>query len=190
MLPWQVLQTRPLCDRPPWLSLWEEDVRLPSGVLITGYLRMTGRDYAMAFALTLDGRVPLVCQYKHGVGEPVYDLPAGYLDGPSEPPLAAAQRELREETGLVAPHWEALGAMPIDTNRGDTRAHPFLARGARLAGPPALDASEEIEVSYHSPGELREMVRRGEIVSLASVAAIMLALDRLDGGRPAPTEEG
>jgi 8-oxo-dGTP pyrophosphatase MutT (NUDIX family) len=175
---WQVLRIHALFDRPPWLSLWEEDVRLPSGLVIPGYLRMTARDYAMTFALTLDGTVPLVCQYKHGVGQPIYDLPAGYLDSPDEPPLAAAQRELQEETGLVAPHWESLGSLPIDTNRGDTCAHIFLALDAHHAGPPQLDPSEALEVTYHLTGELREMVRRGEIVSLASVAAIMLALDR------------
>ncbi len=177
-MPWQVLRTHSLFDRPPWLSLWEEDVRLPSGLVIPGYLRMTARDYAMAFALTLDGAVPLVCQYKHGVGRPIYDLPAGYLDSPDEPPLAAAQRELQEETGLVAPRWESLGSFPIDTNRGDTCAHVFLALDARAEGSVHLDPSEALEVTYHAPGELREMVRRGEIVSLASVAGIMLALDR------------
>lgn len=178
--PWQILSIRPLLDRRPWLTLWEEDVRLPNGLTISGYLRARARDYAMVFAVLPDGTVPLVRQYKHGLGRPSYDLPAGYLDDPDELPLAAAQRELREETGLVAEQWQLLGHLVIDTNRGDTRAHLYLARDARADGDQELDPTEALEVSYHTPAELRAMVHRGEIDSLATVAGIMMAWDALN----------
>jgi 8-oxo-dGTP pyrophosphatase MutT (NUDIX family) len=177
--PWQTLATRPLLDRQPWLTLWEEDVQLPSGLTISGYLRARSRDYAMIFALLPDGTVPLVRQYKHGLGRPSYDLPAGYLDSLDELPLDAAQRELREETGLVAEHWQLLGHLVIDTNRGDTRAHLYLARDAQPNSHQELDPTEVLEVSYHTPAELRQMVLRGEIDSLASVAGIMMGWDAL-----------
>lgn len=179
MQPWQTLASRPLLDRAPWLAVWEEDVRLTNGLVIRGYLRSRARDYSMVFAVQTDGAVPLVLQYKQGVGEPLYDLPAGYLDSPDEAPLAAAQRELREETGLVADCWQELGHLIIDTNRGADRAHIYLAQDAHLDGPQELDSSEALELSYHTPAELRGMVLRGEITSLASVAGIMLALDVL-----------
>ena len=159
-------------------------MQLPNGATIRGYLRTRARDYAMIFALLADGTVPLVRQYKHGPGWPSYDLPAGYLDGPHEPPLIGAQRELREETGLVAGRWQPLGHLIIDTNRGDDRAHLFLALDVRLDGTPELDPTEELAVSYHTPGELRAMVLRGQIDSMASVAGIMTALDVLRGGNP------
>ena len=180
MNPWQILASRPLLDRSPWLCVWEEDVRLPNGMTIEGYLRSRERDYAMVFAVLDDGTVPLVQQYKHGVAGPSYDLPAGYLDTPNEPPLAAAQRELREETGLVADRWRALGHLLIDTNRGDTRAHIYLAEGAKLTGSQALDPEEALEVSYHRPTALREMILKRKIDSLASVAGIMLGLDAIN----------
>lgn len=178
MQPWRVLASRPLVERPPWLSVWEEDVELPDGQRIHGYLRARGRDYAMIFALLADGTAPLVHQYKHGTGGTALDLPAGYLDA-GETPLAAAQRELHEETGLVADHWRPLGRLVIDTNRGSDRAHLYLALGARRDGAAHLDPTEALEVSYHSPADLLEMVRRGEIDTLASAAGIMLAADSL-----------
>ncbi|OIO93131.1 MAG: hypothetical protein AUK03_08680 [Anaerolineae bacterium CG2_30_64_16] len=179
MHPWQILASRPLLDRQPWLSVWEEDVQLPNGLTIDGYLRARGRDYAMIFALLEDGTAPLVRQYKQGVGRPMYDLPAGYLDAPDESPLVAAQRELLEETGLIAGRWESLGHLVIDTNRGDTRAHLYLALDAQPNGRQHLDPTEAIEVSYHRPDDLRRMVLNQEIDSLASVAGIMLALAAL-----------
>jgi len=177
--PWQILASRPLLDRQPWLSVWEEDVQLPNGLTIDGYLRARGRDYAMIFALLEDGTAPLVRQYKQGVGRPMYDLPAGYLDAPDESPLVAAQRELLEETGLIAGRWESLGHLVIDTNRGDTQAHLYLALDAQPNGRQHLDPTEAIEVSYHRPDDLRRMVLNQEIDSLASVAGIMLALAAL-----------
>jgi ADP-ribose pyrophosphatase len=179
VLSWRVTGTRRIFDRPPWLRLWEEDVELPGGMKIEGYLREVGRDYAMVFALLPDGTVPLVCQYKQGIAGPSYDLPAGYLDSSAEPPLDGARRELREETGLAAGRWLELSHAVIDSNRGDTRAHLYLALDARTAGTQELDASEALEVSFRTPAELREMVRSGVINSLASVAAIMTALDAL-----------
>lgn len=179
MHPWQILASRPLLDRQPWLSVWEEDVQLPNGLTIDGYLRARGRDYAMIFALLEDGTAPLVRQYKQGVGRPMYDLPAGYLDAPDESPLVAAQRELLEETGLIAGRWESLGHLVIDTNRGDTQAHLYLALDAQPNGRQHLDPTEAIEVSYHRPDDLRRMVLNQEIDSLASVAGIMLALAAL-----------
>ena len=179
MQPWQILASRPLLDRRPWLTVWEEDVRLPNGMVIDGYLRTRARDYAMVFAVLPDGTVPLVRQYKHGPGKPSRDLPAGYLDGPDESPLAAAQRELREETGLVAARWQPLGHLIIDTNRGADRAHIYLALDVRRDGAPELDPTEALAVSFHRPEELRALVLRGEIDSVASVAGIMLALDAL-----------
>lgn len=181
MQTWEILASRPLLDRRPWLTVWEEDVQLPDDQVIHGYLRSRGRDYAMIFAVLADGTVPLVQQYKHGPGKDSFDLPAGYLDGPDEAPLTGAQRELQEETGLVADEWRALGHLVIDTNRGEDRAHIFLALRARREGVPHLDPTESLEVSYHTPQALREMVLRGLIDSVASVAGIMLALDILMG---------
>ena len=99
--------------------------------------------------------------------------------GRTKLPLSGGQRELHEETGLVADRWQPLGHLVIDTNRGEDRAHIFLALGARHEGAPHLDPTEALEVSYHTPDALRDMVRSGAIDSMASVAGILLALNAL-----------
>jgi ADP-ribose pyrophosphatase len=184
MQPWQVLASRPLVDRQPWLTVWEEDVLLPNGEQITGYVRAQNRDYTMVFALLEDGTVPLVSQYKHGIAGPSYDLPSGYLDE-GEDTLLGAQRELREETGAAGGAWRLLGHWVIDTNRSNTSAHCYLATGVRLGGPQELDATEALEVTYHTPVELQALVFNGTINSLASVATIMHALQLLAAGAAA-----
>ena len=54
------------------------------------------------------GRIMMVHQYRHPVGERLWELPAGLLDGPGEPASAAAKRELAEEAGLAATQWDTL----------------------------------------------------------------------------------
>jgi ADP-ribose pyrophosphatase len=179
MKPWQVIRSQVLVDRQPWLRLIEQDVRLSNGHIIAGYLLAESREYAMTFALTGESRVPLVQQYKHGVGGLSYDLPAGYLDA-GEEPLACAQRELLEETGYAAQDWRHLSSAILDTNRGPTRAHLFLARGARQVAVPHLDDTEDLMAQFFTPVELLAMVRSGEIDSIASVACVMLAVDALN----------
>lgn len=174
--PWRVLASRPLLDRRPWLWVEEQDVLLPNGHAINGYILAPARDYAVIFALTPDGRAPLVRQYKHGLGRLATDLPAGYLDDAEESPLACARRELAEETGLISEHWQHLGSFPVDTNRGPTATHAFLARDARPAGSLHLDETESLLCEFHPLAEIAEMVRRGKITSLASVACALLAL--------------
>lgn len=180
MKSWQVLSSKVLVDRRPWLRLIEQNVRLANGRAIEGYLLEDVREYAEAFALTDEGRVPLVRQYKHGVGRLSYDIPAGYLDA-GEEPLACARRELLEETGYAADEWQHLSSVVLDTNRGPARAHLFLARGARKIAVPHLDDTEDLDMQLYTPDELLAMVRSGVIDAIASVACIMLALDALNG---------
>ncbi|MCD6290187.1 MAG: NUDIX hydrolase [Anaerolineae bacterium] len=178
---WKTTRRRMLLDRQPWLTLWEEDVVLPNGYRIEGYLLEKARAYAMVFAITTDGFVPIVQQYKHGLRQVVYDLPAGYLDNEHEDPLICAQRELLEETGLRGGEWHHLASPTVDSNRGTTRAHLFLATGVTGDGTQHLDPTEHLTVHLLPVNAVVAMARRGEINSLASVANIFMALDALHG---------
>jgi ADP-ribose pyrophosphatase len=180
MCSWQVLKSLVVYDRLPWLRLTEQDVLLPNGQHIPGYILAQARDYAMIFALTPDGLAPLVRQYKHGIGQPSYDLPAGYLDA-GETPRQCAERELLEETGYQSHDWQFLSSAVIDSNRGNTCAHLFLARNIHLVAQPHLDSTEDLTMQLYPVAALRAMVLDGRISSLPSVAGILLALETLRG---------
>ena len=163
-----MVSERLLLDRPPWLRVTEQTVRLPDGSLVHGFLHAEGPPYAMALAVREDGKVVAIEEYKHGPGRVVLHLPAGYLE-PGEEPLAAAQRELREETGYEAGVWTSLGALYEDGNRGMSMGHHFLAQNARQVAPPLL-ATCPLSTRCSSPAELRAAIHTGHMGTTDAVA--------------------
>jgi ADP-ribose pyrophosphatase len=178
--PWLVLSSTELLDCPPWLRVSAEHVRLPNGQEIADFYRIDMPEWAQVFAVTGEGRVAMIEQYKQGPGLVSLELPAGYLD-PGEEPEIAARRELREETGLTADDWRYLGKYFMDGNRGCGASHIFLARAARQVGTPELDATEMITQRRLTLDEVRAAWQNGRIHNLGTIAAVGLALAVLEG---------
>jgi len=173
---WKVLDEKTVLRR-RWLELSEQRILLPSGAEIDEFYLIRGPDWASTLCLTDDHRAVLVRQYRHGLGAPSLELPAGVIE-PGETPLAAAQRELGEETGFEAREWLPLASVATEPARHTTRAHFFCALGARRVRAPALDASEELEVVEVGVRELLSLVERGEIQHGVHVGAVLLARER------------
>jgi ADP-ribose pyrophosphatase len=96
-------------------------------------------------ALDDQERVVLVRQYRHPVGRPLWELPAGLLDVAGEPALQAAARELREETGLRADRWDVLVDALSSPGMTDEAYRIYLARGLHDGERP-VGADEEAEI--------------------------------------------
>lgn len=176
---WRILSSSYVIDT-RFLRLRKDTIELADGTVIPDYYVRESRGFIIVFALTHDGRVVLVRQYKHGIGHSLLELPAGAID-PGEEPRACAIRELAEETGYTAESMELLRSFVTDPTNSNSIAHLFLARGARKTGEQDLDVTEKIDVSLATIDELRELVREGEIDSLPHVAAVYFVLDRILG---------
>ena len=178
--PWRVLASTYRVDS-PFLRLRVDRVELPSGVVVDDYFVRESRGFAVVFALTRDGRVVLVRQYKHGVGEVVTELPAGALD-PGESPAACAARELAEETGYTGAAPEPVRTFIIDPTNAAGHFHLFVVRDAERTREPDLDLTEEIDVMLVSIDDVRAMAYDGRIASGSQVAAALVALTYLGRG--------
>jgi ADP-ribose pyrophosphatase len=178
---WETLSRRKVVDCHPWLCLWAEDVQLPDGRVVEGFVTIEMPDYVVVVALTPDGRVVVERNYKHGPRRACLNLPAGYVE-PGEEPLAAARRELLEETGYMAEEWLALGGFTNDGNRGCGMGHLFLARRAQKVTEPDAGDLEDMEIGLMGLPEVAVAVRRGDVAVLSVAAAIGLAVAAQSAG--------
>ncbi len=175
--PWVIEARRELLDAAPWLHVWAEDVRLPDGRLIDGYLRLEMLDFVVVVA-NAEAGIVVLRSYKHGPADIVTSLPAGYLEADEEP-ADAARRELLEETGHVSEQWEELGSFVVDGNRGAGTVHMFLARGAEPVAVPDPGDLEETEMSFVALEDLVAALKDGEVPVLPMAAAVALAAAHL-----------
>ena len=136
-------------------------------------------------ALDQDGNLVLVYQYRHPIGRRLWELPAGLLDMGDEPPHLTAARELEEETGLAAEHWQPL--IDVDSAPGfsDESVRIFLATGLTEIGrPDAHDEEADLMVKRVPLADAVQMVFDGEIVNALAVAGILAAAHRPADLRP------
>ncbi len=179
MKPWQTLRSRLMLDHSPWLRVYADDVELPDGRVIEGYLRLEARGYAMIVPVDKDSRIGFIRSYKRGVNDIDMQPPAGMLES-GEDPFETAQRELKEEMGCVASQWIPLGAYIIGGNVGMGRAHLFLATGCEQITEPDSGDLEEQEVVWLPMHEARRRWIEGEFRQIATMAALGLAFAHLD----------
>lgn len=133
-------------------------------------------DCVSVVPLTDDGRIILVEQYRHGVGDWVLECPGGSIDASDPDPAAAARRELFEETGYAATDIVALGASARDPGSQSTRVHTFLARDCRLVGSPSPESFEAIRLRLVTRDQLTELIGAGASFDAATLASLMRAL--------------
>jgi ADP-ribose pyrophosphatase len=150
-------------------------VRLPTGQVIEGFHQVELLDYASMVVEREDGRFIFLRQYKHGLRDISLTPPAGGLN-PGEEPLAAAKRELLEETGHEATGWTRLVSMVTHANQRCCVGHIFHATGARQVATPDSGDLEEQELVYLTRAEAIQAIRNGEVRLAGALAAFALVL--------------
>lgn len=173
--PWQTLSRRTVLDSGKFLRVEYHTVALPDGRVIEPWPWVITPDFVNIVAVTADERYVCFRQNKYAIEGTSLAVVGGYLE-PGEEPLAAAQRELREESGYEAADWVQLAAFPVDANRGAGNAHFFLARGARRVAEPIVDDLEEQELLLLTRGEVAAALAAGEVKTLPWAAVLALAL--------------
>jgi len=139
---------------------------------------------AAIVAVTDDEEVVLIRQYRHAVGDYLWEIPAGTRDG-EEDPLACARRELTEETGFTAQSWTELGEMLPAPGYASERIYLYLARGLGRAAQ-KLDEDEVItDVTRIPAGQALRWVTDGTLIDAKSAVALCRAHERglLGGSR-------
>lgn len=155
----------------PWIQISHEHVIRPNGSKgIYGVVHFKSHAIGVV-AIDDQDNTWLVKQSRYPNNETTIEIPEG--GGPlNEPPLEAAKRELKEETGLTAAHWQSLLELRTSNSVSDEKAYIFLATDL-TQGEQALEETEDIEVLKVPIQEAINMAMNGQIIDAMSVAALL-----------------
>ena len=156
------------------LKVQRDHVTLPNGNDTTReYIRHPG---AVAIVPVLDdGRVVLVKQCRYPLGTLLWEIPAGKLDhGEAEDPDECAKRELSEETGYDAAHWQRLVSIATTPGFSDEIIHLYKAWGLQEYAQ-HTDEDEFIGVQAFSPEQSKRMIAEGELYDAKTLCALYAA---------------
>lgn len=178
--PWQIKGQKQVYDN-PWIGVTEFDVINPSGGKgIYGKVHFKGWAIGV-LALDEQFNTWLVGQYRFPLNQYSWEIPEG--GGPLDiDPLLSAQRELLEETGLVAKDWSRIMEMHLSNSVSDEHAIIYLARNLsqETACP---EETEQLQVRKLPFEEAYQLVEQGKITDSVSVAAILKVKLMLSDGR-------
>lgn len=160
--PWRVLTSEYLF-RKPWFTVRHERLALPDGRIVPDYYVLEYPDWVNVIAITREGKFVFVDQYRHGLRETAYELPAGVTEKSDASMLAAAQRELSEETGYGGGAWRELMVVAPNPATQNNLTHCFLATGVERLGAEHPDATEDLRVHLLTREQVMELLRTGGV---------------------------
>lgn len=170
--PWQTLSTQPVYEN-PWISVREDQVRNPGGGAgIYGVVSMKNKAIGIV-PLDSEGNTWLVGQYRYTLNEYCWEIPMG--GGPAgQDALTSAQRELREETGLLAARWTQLARLHTSNSVTDEEGFVFLAEGL-TQGNTEPEETEDLRLWKLPLAQALELVMSNRITDAISVAGLLKA---------------
>ena len=172
-----------------WIDFRKTTYRLPDGQVIDTFYTYGCRDYVVVVATDTDGMVLCERQFRQGIKGVTTEFPAGAIERGTdkaygmeesqkitgEEALAAAKRELREETGCVSDEWRHLLTIPSNATMCDNYAHIFAAKNCRKITGQELDDTEYLSVLRLTPEEVDTLVRTGRFQQAVHITAWLLS---------------
>ena len=171
---WRVTASRHI-HKDRWISLRADDCVTDEGAVVAPYYVLEYPDWVEIVALDADNNVLLVRQYRHGLGDISTELPAGGMDPGETDPVAAAGRELLEETGCAGT-LSLVGESRPNAGTHTNRTHIVLARDVVRVAAPKDDPGERIETLWVSAAEAIRMALAGELTVGMQTSALLRGL--------------
>jgi 8-oxo-dGTP pyrophosphatase MutT (NUDIX family) len=164
-----------------WITVYHDEVTRPDGEPgVYGVVHFASTAVGVV-AIDDEDRVALVGQHRYTFDTMSWEIPEGGSPH-GEDPLAGAQRELLEETGVTAQTWRELGRYQLSNSVSDESAVVYLATELSH-GSAQPDGSEQLELRWVPFDEVIEMVTTGVILDALSILPLQtLALERCRGG--------
>ena len=175
--PWKTLSSRTAYEN-AWLRVREDQVTRPDGKPgIYGVVEI--RPSVGVVALNGRDEIVLVGQWRYALNRYSWEIPRGGSRVDETDMQRAAERELAEEAGVLAAHWQAMGTVDVGNGVLDDVQSLYVATGL-TATDTNFDAEEDISIVWKPFDDAVTMAMDGTISEVCSIAAILrVAMMRL-----------
>jgi ADP-ribose pyrophosphatase len=162
-----------------WFKVRKDVCETPEGKIINPYYVYEFPTWVTAVPVSDDGRIVMVRQYRHALGEICIEIPGGCVDDTDKTLQDAIARELKEETGYTFSSYDYLGKISANPSTNNNLMHMFLARGGIKTSEPQLDHNEELQVELFSIGEVKDLLKENKIVQAMHVCCLCYAFEKM-----------
>lgn len=167
MKKWRKISTKRVFSHPK-LTLWEDEVELPSG-LKTSYIHFgKPRHSATIIAINDVGKLLVQQEYSYPPDEWLYQFPGGGIED-GESPINGARRELEEEAGYTG-DLEQIGWYYRDNRRSAGKMFVYTATNLKSVSA-SQDDVEEFVSHWMTEEEISSLIKRGEFTNYSAIAA-------------------
>lgn len=177
-LKWKTVSSEYLFDD-LWFKVRKDKCITPSGKTVDPYYVYEFPEWVSAVPVTEEGKIILVRQYRHALGEVCLETPGGCVDSTDKDFEAAIGRELKEETGYSFSSYDYLGKISANPSTNSNLMHMFLAKGGKKTGEQELDHNEEIIVELFTIEEVKQLIKENKIIQSMHVAMLYYAFEKM-----------
>lgn len=170
---WQKLTEKPLNDYRVFRTRSEVS-RSPRTGVEHEFFIIEGQDWVNVIPLTPDNQVILVEQFRHGSKQIELEIPGGLIDPSDDSPVAAAERELLEETGYRGTRSLLLGTLRPNPAIQENHLNIVLIEGVKPVSGIQLDPAEDIRICPMPLSQIDSLIAHGKIVHSLVIAAFHL----------------
>ncbi|RDC54864.1 NUDIX hydrolase [Pedobacter chinensis] len=174
---WQKLASKYLVNE-KWATLRVDEVKLPDGVVKDDYYVLEYPNWVNAIALTEQGKIILVRQYRHAADIVSLEVPGGVIDG-DEAPEFAIKRELLEETGYSFKSCKLLVELYPNPATSNNKTFTYFLTGGVKTHEQHLDEHEILNVEEYTVQEVIQLLKENKIAQALHVAALHYGLTAL-----------
>lgn len=177
-LSWKVLSSKYI-HKSAWATLRVDTCELPDGKIMDDYYVLEYANWVNGVAITEEGKVLLVHQYRNAARVTALEIPGGVIES-GENPEHAIKRELLEETGYLFENAELISTIYPNPATSNNMTYCYLLRDGKKVQNQSFDEHEDLIVEEVSLDELKKLVLDNKITQALHASGIFYALVKLE----------